>query len=136
MGHKRPPRTRIGGFGGILALTVAVAVAACRPTVLADPFDGESAAGPRSPRDPVQVIVKFRRPSDAPLETLIRLVASCQNGAGVEYLRPMSGGARVFRLVGVDHPDPVIRCLNNHPDIEYAARNAVKHPGTHEPANR
>lgn len=70
-----------------------------------------------------QIIIKFRDPKFDPSRTEFVQALSERANVRMDYVRPMSGDAHVFRLqdaLDAAAIDEVVRRLSQRPDVEYA----------------
>jgi hypothetical protein len=70
-----------------------------------------------------QIIIKFRDPKFDPSRPEFIQTLSERANVRMEYVRPMSGDAHVFRVqdaLDAAAIDEVVRRLSQRPDIEYA----------------
>jgi len=70
-----------------------------------------------------QIMVRFSPDVGAPEKAEFVAALSRDIGATLVYVRPMSGGAHVFRVEGLSGPDQlthVLKMLRQRPDVIYA----------------
>lgn len=75
-----------------------------------------------------QIIIKFRDKNTNPLQEGLTEGLSRDADAVISYLRPMSGGAHVFRVDRIDIRSSIgtiIRQLSKRNDIEYVEQDAI-----------
>ena len=76
----------------------------------------------------VQLIIKFRDSGNGPFRDDLVQELSRDAGAALIYVRPMSGGAHVFRLQkssDADRLQEVIRRLGKRADVEYVEEDRI-----------
>jgi hypothetical protein len=77
---------------------------------------------------PVQLIIQFRHHDFDPSNPVFVEKLSRDAQAILEYLRPMSGGAHVFRIKTISDPkqlDAIIKRLSARPDILYVEKDNI-----------
>jgi hypothetical protein len=117
-------------FGQLLILSLIglICLGSCGATLDHTAADNEQPQPPRQFLKSAQIIIKFRNSSlDPPRNDFIQGL-SRDAKATLVYIRPMSGGAHVFRVQNIFDTaqlTEIIKNLSNRQDVLYVEQDAI-----------
>jgi len=115
----------------LMLLTISVTSMGCSADMQKEKPVPSASATPKLVTGGGQIIVKFREAGIDPSRPELLTSLSSSAGAEITFVRPMSGGAFVFRASGVGSADElaeVVRRLKARPDIESVEPDRLLHP--------